>query len=148
MDASSEATTVSQWRRSAGPFTKTPMFDDGQHMDGAAGDGVYGAELPAYLPGTRVDYYVGAATDLASGGAMTFFPKYAERAPLRVNLPLGSTGNSITINEFMAKNDNGITVTKYFPASDYGQHGARRRAIAARTAAGQSCPEFVVGVSR
>ncbi|NRA96178.1 MAG: CotH kinase family protein [Planctomycetes bacterium] len=100
---------VTLYSRTQGAFNEAPMFDDGQHMDGAAGDGVYGAELPAYLPGTRVDYYVGAATDLASGGAMTFFPKYAERAPLRVNLPLGSTGNSITINEFMAKNDNGIT---------------------------------------
>jgi PKD repeat protein len=36
------------------------MLDDGLHQDGAAGDGIYGAQLPAYPAGTNVSYYVAA----------------------------------------------------------------------------------------
>ncbi len=41
-----------------------PMFDDGIHGDGAAGDGVYGATIPSstHQPGEMVRYYV-LATD-------------------------------------------------------------------------------------
>ncbi len=38
------------------------MIDDGLHNDGAAGDGVYGAQIPAQTTGTTVTYTV-AATD-------------------------------------------------------------------------------------
>jgi hypothetical protein len=36
------------------------MLDDGAHHDGAPGDGVYGAQIPAYPLGTTVRYYVHA----------------------------------------------------------------------------------------
>ena len=39
-------------------FTSTPMFDDGAHRDGAAGDGIYGAVLSAQTSGTILEYYV------------------------------------------------------------------------------------------
>lgn len=39
-------------------FTAIPMYDDGAHGDGAAGDDVYGAVIPAQPPGTLVRYYV------------------------------------------------------------------------------------------
>lgn len=41
------------------------MADDGAHQDGAAGDGVYGAQIPAFPNGTTVNYFVTAAN---SGG--------------------------------------------------------------------------------
>jgi phosphodiesterase/alkaline phosphatase D-like protein len=41
------------------------MLDDGAHHDGAAGDGVYGAQIPAFAGGTLVRYYV-RAQDAAS----------------------------------------------------------------------------------
>ncbi|HYW80948.1 MAG TPA: lamin tail domain-containing protein, partial [Thermoguttaceae bacterium] len=41
-------------------FSTTPMFDDGLHGDGAAGDGVYVAVLPARAHGTVVEFYVRA----------------------------------------------------------------------------------------
>jgi phosphodiesterase/alkaline phosphatase D-like protein len=41
------------------------MLDDGAHHDGAEGDGVYGAQIPAFAPGTMVRYYV-RAQDAAS----------------------------------------------------------------------------------
>ena len=42
---------------------RTPMYDDGNHDDGAAGDGVYGARIPASAstPGQMVRYYIVAA---------------------------------------------------------------------------------------
>ncbi|HXI52361.1 MAG TPA: CotH kinase family protein, partial [Candidatus Saccharimonadales bacterium] len=45
----------------------TPMFDDGQHGDGAAGDGIYGATIPANLStnGQMIRYAV-TATDAAA----------------------------------------------------------------------------------
>ena len=39
------------------------MYDDGAHHDGAAGDGVFGAQIPAFPSGTQVTYSI-AATDV------------------------------------------------------------------------------------
>lgn len=44
------------------------MFDDGLHGDGAAGDGVYGATIPAQATSTNVSYTI-TATDSLSGTA-------------------------------------------------------------------------------
>ena len=60
----------------AAPIT-VQMFDDGLHGDGAAGDGVYGVQLPAFTAGTTVSYSISAtdsnasATTLASAGSYT-----------------------------------------------------------------------------
>jgi hypothetical protein len=105
VQASSNAATVRLWSRSAGPFVAAPMFDDGQHGDGGAGDGIWGALLPPAPPGTLMDYYVEAAT---AGGAVSFWPKNAELfAPsYRVSWPTGVS--PIRINEFVAQNVTGI----------------------------------------
>jgi VCBS repeat-containing protein len=53
------------WRAnvaSPGAFTQAPMFDDGAHGDGSAGDGEYGASIPPQANGTLVEFYV-SATD-------------------------------------------------------------------------------------
>ncbi|MCX7003200.1 MAG: DUF1566 domain-containing protein [bacterium] len=52
-------------------WTSVPMYDDGVHQDGAAGDGVYGTQVPAQTAGTAVSYYL-TATD--SAGAATVEP--------------------------------------------------------------------------
>ena len=44
--------------------TNVTMFDDGTHHDGASGDGVYGAQIPAFPEGATVHYYVQAQYDL------------------------------------------------------------------------------------
>jgi hypothetical protein len=54
-----------------GAFDALPLFDDGLHGDGAAGDGVYGGQLPGFASGTRVVFYVEAADTL---GAVRRFP--------------------------------------------------------------------------
>ncbi|HEX2749288.1 MAG TPA: lamin tail domain-containing protein, partial [Verrucomicrobiales bacterium] len=45
----------------AATFDTAAMFDDGAHGDGLAGDGIYGAQLPAKPNGTIVEYYISAA---------------------------------------------------------------------------------------
>jgi hypothetical protein len=101
----SNAAGVTLYSRAIGPFLESPMFDDGQHGDGAANDGVYGAAIAPQAPGVVVEYHVGATT---SAGVMRFLPKSAEfQAPsYQVAWKLGTS--PIRITEFLAKNDNGI----------------------------------------
>jgi hypothetical protein len=54
--------------------TAVTMYDDGAHGDGAAGDHVYGGQIPAMAAGTTVGYYVTATDDL---GAATVDPATA-----------------------------------------------------------------------
>ena len=53
------------------------MYDDGAHGDGAAGDHVYGATIPAQAVGTTVSYYVSATDDV---GLTTTDPAPAHQA--------------------------------------------------------------------
>ncbi|MEX0585916.1 MAG: CotH kinase family protein, partial [Pirellulales bacterium] len=43
-----------------GAFIELPMFDDGMHGDGGAGNGEYGTRIPALGNGTVVEFYVRA----------------------------------------------------------------------------------------
>ena len=56
----SEFTTAAylHYQLGNGSWQRTEMKDDGQHEDGAAGDGVYGAIVPAQ--GMSIDYYLEA----------------------------------------------------------------------------------------
>ncbi len=50
-----------------GGLTSTvPLLDDGLHQDGAAGDGIYGGQIPALLASTLVRYYVSAQDDFGN----------------------------------------------------------------------------------
>lgn len=85
------------YRQAAGRYFETVMLDDGLNGDGAAGDGVYGVTLPAPLAeGDVVTYYVGAASDAASGSGTRFFPKYAEGRPQDIRVGFGPDGMRIT----------------------------------------------------
>ena len=52
------------------PFRRLVMFDDGQHRDGAARDGLFAAELPPHPHETVVEFYVMAQD--ASGEIRTY----------------------------------------------------------------------------
>jgi hypothetical protein len=52
-------------------FSSVTMFDDGAHEDGAAGDGIYGAQIPKQPDGTIIEFFV-EATD--SGGRTRTWP--------------------------------------------------------------------------
>ena len=43
-----------------GTFTSVPMYDDGQHNDGIAGDQVFGGQIPPQAANTVVEFYVQA----------------------------------------------------------------------------------------
>ncbi len=71
-----------------------PLFDDGQHRDEAAGDGIYGGTLPAIGAAATVTYTL-EATD-AVGQISTAAPQ---------TITVGSSNAALVLNEFMASND-------------------------------------------
>lgn len=83
-------------------FTKVVMFDDGNHSDGAAGDGVFGAAIQA--ASTDIHYYIYAE----NANAAAFLPRRAEFEDSVVTV-ISTNSSAIVINEFMA--DNASTVT-------------------------------------
>lgn len=86
-------------------FEDVPMFDDGAHQDGAAGDGIFGASMT--IQGSLADYYIFAE----NANAARFSPEraeyefYALEAAGTANIPVGA----VAINEFLADNESGAT---------------------------------------
>jgi len=82
------------------PLLCVPAFDDGLHDDDQAGDGIFGAILPALHQQTTLEYYI-QATDADGKTA---------RQPICQNLKiyLGPINPGIVINEVMPKNDQTI----------------------------------------
>ncbi len=84
------------------PFVKIEMFDDGNHNDGAAGDNVFGAELP--IESATVEYYIYAE----NGTIGKFSPTNAEHEFYTI-IATPITIGDIVINEFMASNSNVVS---------------------------------------
>lgn len=74
-------------------FTKTEMFDDGAHNDGAAGDGVYGATIAAGV--SDIQYYIYSENNNAG----KFSPQRAEHEYHSL-----AVSGDIVINEILASN--------------------------------------------
>jgi len=55
-------------------YADAQMFDDGLHSDGAAGDNVFGATIPAQEKGMKVNWYIQASDNLPS---QSFYPSDA-----------------------------------------------------------------------
>ncbi|MCH7700516.1 MAG: lamin tail domain-containing protein [Planctomycetes bacterium] len=75
------------------------MVDDGAHQDGAAGDDVYGAQIPAQPQDTLVNYYLTATDDL---GAVSMDPLGAPG--VTHSYVVDYLPPMLFINEFMASN--------------------------------------------
>ncbi len=89
-----------------GGFTKLAMFDDGNHEDGSAGDGVFGADIIAQSAGTFVRYYIEALAD-DSSATVSFAPAGAEHNVFYYRVGIGASFESdIVINELLASNSN------------------------------------------
>ncbi len=87
------------YRSSAqGIFNKIMMYDDGNHEDGQAGDGVYGISVVA--GSTNIQYYIYSENE----NAVAFSPVRAEYEFYDISI-----SGDLVINEFMAKNDNTVT---------------------------------------
>ncbi|MFA6110805.1 MAG: lamin tail domain-containing protein, partial [Candidatus Latescibacterota bacterium] len=86
-----------------GRYAWTALADDGAHGDGSAGDGCYGAEIPAFNAGTLVRYYAEAR---AVDGSPAFAPAGAEHDTYVYQVTAArSTTTPVVINEVMAAND-------------------------------------------
>ena len=86
-----------------GKFSKQPMFDDGLHRDGAAGDGIYGAAV--FCSSTEMDYYIYAE----NSNAGVFSPARAEHEYYHLNVTNNAVYfKEVAFNEIMAKNDAAI----------------------------------------
>lgn len=95
------STVLLAWRAdSSDVFQKVVMLDDGQHGDGAAGDGVYGGSFPQ--EDATMQYYIYAE----NANAGIFSPERAEHE-FYVATPLLPNHGDVVINEFMASNTNG-----------------------------------------
>jgi CotH kinase protein/Lamin Tail Domain/Secretion system C-terminal sorting domain len=86
-----------------GGFSNIAMLDDGQHHDGAANDGVYGAELPARPAGTRMRFYIEAAANNPAR-AVSYRPVGAEHDVFVYQVDALSAAGPVAINEIMAVN--------------------------------------------
>ncbi|MEZ4847366.1 MAG: CotH kinase family protein [Bacteroidia bacterium] len=88
-----------------GNFEKVLMHDDGQNGDSIAGDGIFGAEIPAYPTGSRVRFYVEAeAADAA--GTRAYMPVGAEHDVFIYQvMPEFVTNPPVVINELLASNE-------------------------------------------
>ncbi len=81
-----------------GVFDKIIMYDDGNHHDGQAGDGIYGISL--IVDATDIHYYIYAE----NMEAVAFSPPRAEYEYYQISI----TGD-LVINEFMADNKSTVT---------------------------------------
>ncbi|MCC6726912.1 MAG: CotH kinase family protein [Saprospiraceae bacterium] len=88
-----------------GSFEKTQMFDDGAHSDGAANDGLFGAEIPGFGNGTYVRFYVEAIANNTAKTA-TYHPKGAEYDVFVYKIGVTEFFDSpVVVNEIMADNE-------------------------------------------
>lgn len=88
------------YRHSKGDvFTKLQMFDDGNHDDGASGDGVFGVSFPVDESNTH--YYIYAENSEAG----IFSPERAEHEYYKISaVPNFVENNDVVINELLASN--------------------------------------------
>jgi hypothetical protein len=77
----------------------TLMYDDGQHNDGAAGDQIFGAEIPGFPGNTTVEYYVRARDN---ENAQTYDPPGAPF--VHFSYLVGYVPPPLYLNEFLAAN--------------------------------------------
>ena len=93
------ASTVKLMSRSSlnGRFNELQMFDDGNHNDGGAGDGIYGNSFG--VGSSDIQYYIFAE----NSSAVSFLPKKAE-----FEFFILDVGSDIVINEFMADNSTAV----------------------------------------
>lgn len=90
-----------------GGFVSTAMYDDGNHGDATANDGIYAGELPGYEVGTYVRFYIEAATN-NTAGTLSYYPKGADHDVIMYQVEaVASQLNDVVINEFMSSNANG-----------------------------------------
>lgn len=94
-------------------FTRVSMYDDGNHNDGAASDGVYGLTITMNTP--SMEYYFYAENNDAG----TFYPARAEHEFLTLRASFSEPAFSqLVLNEFMTDNS-GFLDDEYNDSEDW-----------------------------
>lgn len=89
-----------------GKFSKTSMYDDGQHNDGIANDGIYGGIIPGNPLGTWVRYYIEAVA-ANTAKSISYDPVGAEHDVYVFKVKEAAGTADVVINELMASNTSG-----------------------------------------
>ena len=92
------------WSRTQGGFAEQSMHDDGQHQDGAAGDGIYAARLPPLIAGDIVQYYVELRPVDPTTHHYAFVPEKTAFEPREVRIRLARR-DTLRLNEVLADNE-------------------------------------------
>lgn len=91
-----------------GYFKKVQMFDDGQHEDGNANDGIYGASIPPHPSSSFVRYYIESRAG-NTAKTSSFMPEGAEHDVYIYLVNVNpSSSNEVVINELMASNKTSV----------------------------------------
>ena len=90
--------------RVKGVYIARQMFDDGQHGDGKANDGVFGIGLPPQAGGHLLEYYVESTVNNGKAWNMSFHPATATFRPEAVYIDHPRGGPALRLNEFLAIN--------------------------------------------
>lgn len=91
---------------SGGPNVLAAMYDDGQHLDGGAQDGLWAGKIFGQAPDKSVEFYVRVQ---GSAGAWTIYPDTAPFQKIALVSPSPAAAFPLVINEFMAQNNRTIT---------------------------------------
>jgi hypothetical protein len=86
----------------ANGFSALPMFDDGNHNDGSAGDKLFGCTL--VMKGNELQYYIYAENEQSG----KFSPERAEKEFHTLNLYQPAKAGDIVINEILAENKSDV----------------------------------------
>lgn len=105
--AESNATVKLMFKTNGGALQEADLFDDGNHWDKEAGDGIYGCILPDIQYNTIIEYQVEATRPGGIASLMPCEPKLFEL--------IESENPLLFINEFMASNESTI-------ADEYGEY--------------------------
>ena len=78
-DADGVTRVLARYHVGTGAYAAREMFDDGEHNDGDAGDGVFAGRIPAQSSGSKVGFYIEARDAAGRDG---FFPRETTDRPL------------------------------------------------------------------
>ena len=103
LDPENHLVSVALWVDTGSGFVSQTMFDDGLHGDGAAGDSVYGAVIPAQPNGRLVKYYAQATDNLSQSNT------WPDGAPAEYRAyTVGYVPPVLVVNEVVADNTAGV----------------------------------------
>lgn len=104
LNTNTDAVYVAYRTESIVPFIKVPLYDDGQHNDGAAGDNIYGGNFPISTFTTQ--YYLYAENNSIG----RFSPARAEHEFYTVTAAFAELQvGDVVINELVASNASGAS---------------------------------------